>query len=212
MTTFLDRLKQDIILFDGAMGTQIHELNPSDAEWNGRNGCPEILNLTIPDKIQQIHENYLIAGADVIETNTFGANTIVLSEFDLQKRVVEINRKAAEIAGKAARNFSTPAKPRFVAGSLGPGTKLVSLGQTDFDTLYQSYSLQVRGLIEGGVDLFIIETCQDLLQIKAALIAIQDEMESARVHLPRIVSLTIETSGTMLIGSDISTALAVLSA
>ncbi|MCD6441204.1 MAG: methionine synthase [Candidatus Marinimicrobia bacterium] len=210
MMIFLERLKQDIILFDGAMGTQIHELNPSDAEWNGSNGCPEILNLTIPDKIQQIHENYLIAGADVIETNTFGANTIVLSEFDLQKRVVEINRKASEIAVKAVRNFSTPAKPRFVAGSLGPGTKLVSLGQTDFDTLYQSYSLQVRGLIEGGVDLFIIETCQDLLQIKAALIAIQDEMESVGVHLPRIVSLTIETSGTMLIGSDISTALAVL--
>ena len=208
--TFYDRLNQGLILFDGAMGTQVHDLHLTDADWDGRNGCPEVLNLTVPEKIQQIHEKYLNSGADVIETNTFGGNKIVLSEFDLQDRVIEINRIAAQAARRAADTILTAQKPRFVAGSMGPGTKLVTLGQTDFDTLHHSYSLQVRGLIEGGVDLFIIETCQDLLQVKAALLAVEDEMNRAGVKLPRIVSLTIETTGTMLVGSDISAALAAL--
>ncbi|MBN1466652.1 methionine synthase [candidate division KSB1 bacterium] len=208
--TFSDRVQRGLILFDGAMGTQVHELQPTDAEWNGRAGCPEVLNLTAPQKIQQIHERYLAAGADVIETNTFGGNKIVLAEFDLSDRVVEINRIAAQIARQATANFSTPAKPRFVAGSMGPGTKLITLGQTDFDAMYESYVLSARGLLEGGVDLFIIETCQDLLQIKAALLAVEDEMARAGVKLPRIVSLTIEPTGTMLVGSDVSAALAAL--
>jgi 5-methyltetrahydrofolate--homocysteine methyltransferase len=208
--TFYDRLNQGLILFDGAMGTQVHDLHLTDADWDGRNGCPEVLNLTVPDKIQKIHEKYLIAGADIVETNTFGGNRIVLSEFDLQDRVIEINEKAVQAARRAAESISTEEKPRFVAGSLGPGTKLVTLGQIDFDSLYESYAAQVRGLIKGGVDLFIIETCQDLLQIKAALLAVNDEMENAGVKLPRIVSLTIETTGTMLVGSDMSAALAAL--
>jgi len=207
---FSDRIKKGLVLFDGAMGTQIHNLNPGESEWGGHEGCPEILNLTIPDKIQQIHEKYLAAGADVIETNTFGGNSIVLSEFELEDRVIEINRKAAEIARQAAEKYSTPQKPRFVAGDIGPGTKIATLGQTDFDTLYESYALQVRGLIQGGVDLFIIETCQDPLQIKAALIAVDDELKSAGLEIPRIVSITIETTGTMLIGTDITAALAIL--
>ncbi|MBN2601627.1 MAG: methionine synthase [Candidatus Marinimicrobia bacterium] len=204
------RLKQGLILFDGAMGTQIHDLDPTDAEWDGRSGCPEILNLTIPDKIQQIHENYLAAGSDVIETNTFGGNKIVLSEFDLGDRVVEINRRAAEIARRAAQKYSIPEKPRFVAGDIGPGTKLITLQQTDYDTLYESYALQARGLIQGGVDMFIIETCQDPLQIKTALIAVNDELKIAGLNLPRIVSITIETNGTMLIGTDITAVLAII--
>ncbi len=208
--TFLDRLKNGLVLFDGAMGTQVHELELTDRDWDGRNGCPEVLNLTVPDKIQAIHEHYFAAGSDVVETNTFGGSTIVLSEFDLADRVVEINRTAAQIARKAADKFSTADKPRFVAGSMGPGTKLVTLGQTDFDTMVHSYALNARGLIEGGVDLFIIETCQDLLQIKAALLAVNDEMERAGIKLPKIVSLTIETTGTMLVGSDVSAALATL--
>ncbi|MDO9548211.1 MAG: homocysteine S-methyltransferase family protein, partial [Candidatus Marinimicrobia bacterium] len=207
---FSDRIKQGLILFDGAMGTQIHDLNPSDIEWDCRNGCSEVLNLTIPDKIQQIHENYLAAGSDVIETNTFGGNKIVLTEFDLGAKVVEINRRAAEIARRAAQKYSTPDKSRFVAGSMGPGTKLISLGQTDFDTMYLSYTLQARGLIQGGVDMFIIETCQDPLQIKAALTAVDDELKSANLKIPRIVSITIETTGTMLIGTDIAAAMAIL--
>jgi len=208
--TFYDRLKQGLILFDGAMGTQTYNLNLTEADWDGRNGCPEALNLTVPEKIQQIHERYLDAGSDVVETNTFGGSSIVLAEFDLQDRVLEVNRKAAQAARRAVDAFSTAEKPRFVAGSMGPGTKLVTLGQTDFDTMLESYSLQVRGLIEGGVDLFIIETCQDLLQVKTALLAVQDEMDRANIKLPRIVSLTIETTGTMLVGSDISAALATL--
>jgi len=207
---FSDRIKQGLILFDGAMGTQIHDLDPTDAEWDGRNGCPEVLNLTIPDKIQQIHEKYLDAGSDVIETNTFGGNKIVLSEFDLGDKVVEINRRAAEIARRAAQKYSTPEKPRFVAGDIGPGTKLITLEQTNYDTLYESYALQARGLIQGGVDLFIVETCQDPLQIKAALNAVDDELKVAGLKLPRIVSITIETTGTMLIGTDIAAALAIL--
>ncbi|MBN1559680.1 methionine synthase [candidate division KSB1 bacterium] len=208
--TFSDRLKNGLILFDGAMGTQVHQLEPTDAEWNGRAGCPEVLNLTAPEKIQQIHERYLNAGADVVETNTFGASKIVLAEFDLDDRIVDINRIAAQIARQATAKFSTPAQPRFVAGAMGPGTKLITLGQTDFDAMYESYALNARGLLAGGVDLFVIETCQDLLQIKAALLAVEDEMARAGVKLPKIVSLTIETTGTMLVGSEVSAALAAL--
>jgi 5-methyltetrahydrofolate--homocysteine methyltransferase len=207
---FFDRLKRGLILFDGAMGTQVHALNPTEKEWDGRNGCPEVLNLTAPKKIEQIHDRYFAAGADVVETNTFGGSKIVLTEFDLQDRVVEINRTAAQIAGRAAERFSTAGKPRFVAGSLGPGTRLITLGQTDIETMYESYALQARGLIEGGIDLFVIETCQDIMQVKAALLAVQDEMKSAGVRIPRAVTLTIETTGTMLVGSDISAALATL--
>ena len=207
--TFFDRLKQGIILFDGAMGTQIQDLQPTDAEWDGRLGCSEVLNLTVPEKIQAIHEAYFAAGSDVVETNTFGANEIVLAEYDLQDRVVEINRIAAQIACRAATNHAH-SKPRFVAGSMGPGTKLITLGQTDFDTMYRSYASQVQGLLEGGVDLFIIETCQDPLQIKTALLAVRDKMREHSVRLPIIVSVTIETTGTLLVGSDMSAVLATL--
>jgi len=207
--TFYDRLKQGIVLFDGAMGTQIQAMQPTDEEWDGRQGCSEVLNLTVPDKIQKIHEAYLAVGSDVVETNTFGANEIVLAEYDLQDRVVEINRIAAQVARRAVDNYAH-IKPRFVAGSMGPGTKLISLNQTDFDTMYRSYANQVRGLIEGGVDLFIVETCQDLLQIKTALLAIRDTMKDYDVRLPVIVSVTIETTGTLLIGSDMSAVLATL--
>ncbi|MBN1479691.1 methionine synthase [candidate division KSB1 bacterium] len=208
--TFYDRLKGGLILFDGAMGTQVHALEPTEEEWAGCNGCPEVLNLTVPAKVRQIHERYFAAGADVVETNTFGGSKIVLAEFDLADRAVEISRIAAQLARQAAEKFSTPEKPRFAAGSIGPGTKLITLGQTDFDTMYESYALNARGLLQGGVDVFVIETCQDLLQIKAALLAVDDEMAKARVKIPKAVSITIETTGTMLVGSDVSAALATL--
>lgn len=208
--TFFDRLKQGIVLFDGAMGTQIQALNPTDEEWGGKEGCTEILNLTVPEKVQSIHENYFAAGSDVVETNTFGANKIVLAEYDLQDRTMEINRIAAQIARRAVENYEH-IKPRFVAGSMGPGTKLITLGQTDFDTMYHSYFAQAQGLIEGGVDLFIIETCQDLLQIKTCILAVQDAMKQNDARLPIIVSVTVETTGTLLIGSEIGAVLAALS-
>ena len=203
-----ERLKNGVVVFDGAMGTQIQALNPSDAEWGGAQGCSEILNLTAPTKVQQIHEHYFAAGSDVVETNTFGANAIVLAEYDLQDRTVEINRTAAQIARRAAEQFSD--KPRFVAGSMGPGTKLITLGQTDFKTMYQSYSQQAQGLLQGGVDLLVIETCQDLLQIKTCLSAVFDAMENVRITVPVIVSVTVETTGTLLIGSEISAVLSAL--
>jgi len=207
--TFYDKLKRGVVLFDGAMGTQIQALHPSPAEWDGRMGCVEVLNLTAPHKVQNIHEAYLQAGSDVIETNTFGANEIVLAEYDLQDRVAEINREAARIARKASENYSKD-KPRFVAGSMGPGTKLITLGQTNFATMHHSYAMQAQGLLEGGADLFVIETCQDLLQIKTCLLAVFDTLEKNKVDLPVIVSVTVETSGTLLIGSEMAAVLAAL--
>ncbi len=207
--TFYERLQRGIVLFDGAMGTQVQALHLTPADWDGRMGCIEVLNLTAPHKIQNIHEAYLQAGSDVIETNTFGANEIVLAEYQLQDRVVEINREAARIARRAAENYSQD-KPRFVAGSMGPGTKLITLGQTDFATMHHSYAAQAQGLLEGGVDLFVIETCQDLLQIKTCLLAVFDTLEKNKVDLPVIVSVTVETSGTLLIGSEMAAVLAAL--
>ncbi|UCE04433.1 MAG: homocysteine S-methyltransferase family protein [bacterium] len=207
--TFRERLQQGIVLFDGAMGTQIQALKPTNEEWDGKIGCSEILNLTVPEKIQKIHENYLAVGSDVIETNTFGTNEIVLSEYNLQEHVFEINQTAAQLAREAVEKFAHE-KPCFAAGSIGPSTKVISLRQTDFETMYRSYSRQARGLIKGGVDSFVIETCQDLLKIKTALLAISDTMLKYEVDLPIIVSVTVETNGTLLLGSEIGAVLAVL--
>ncbi|MBI3599734.1 MAG: homocysteine S-methyltransferase family protein, partial [Nitrospinae bacterium] len=207
---FRKRLKKGIVIFDGAMGTQIHLLKPSDKDYLNKTGCSEILNLTIPDKIQRIHESYLSAGADVVETNTFGANEIVLSEYNIADKVEEINIRAAEIAKGAARKFSDT-KPRFAAGSMGPGTKLASLGHTTYDRLYESYFRQAKALIRGGVDLFIIETCQDPLQIKACINAVRDANNLSDTDLPIIVSVTIETTGTLLIGTELIAISAIVS-
>ncbi|MBN2356847.1 homocysteine S-methyltransferase family protein, partial [candidate division KSB1 bacterium] len=208
--SFFERLQQNnLILFDGAMGTQIQALDLDDKNWSGKTGCSEILNLTIPEQIQRLHENYYAAGADVVETNTLGANRIVLAEYDLQERTTEINRAAARIARRAADSYSKD-KPRYVAGSMGPGTKLISLGQTDFATMYRSYFDQAVGLIEGGIDLFIIETCQDLLAIKTGLLAAHDAMAKTGARLPVIVSITVETTGTLLVGSEVGAVMAAL--
>jgi len=207
--TFRERLQDSrVVLFDGAMGTQIQTLTISDEEWAGVAGCNEILNLTAPDKIAAIHAAYFAAGADVVETNTFGANRIVLAEYGLEERAREINRAAAVIARRAAA--AATEKPRFVAGSIGPGTRLISLGQTGFAALHTSCREQALGLIEGGADLLLIETCQDLLQIKTALIACRDAMAELGSDLPLAVSVTVETTGTLLVGSEISAVLAAL--
>ncbi|MDZ7724488.1 MAG: methionine synthase [candidate division KSB1 bacterium] len=206
--TFLERIQQGLVVFDGAMGTQVHAIDPTDEEWDGRNGCPEVLNFTVPEKIQTIHENYFNAGSDVVETNTFGGSGLVLAEFDLQNRTEELNETAAKIARRAADQFKD--RQRFVIGSMGPGTKLITLGQTDFETLHRAYFRQAFGLLQGGVDGLIIETCQDLLQVKTVLIAAQDAMRETGITVPRIVSVTIETTGSMLVGSDISAVLATL--
>ena len=205
---FTERLAHGVIVFDGAMGTQIHQLQPNEQDYQGKSGCIEILNLTLPQQIQQIHERYLAAGADVIETNSFGANPVVLSEYDLADQTELINNAAVAIAARARAKFSD--RPRFIAGSIGPGTKLPSLGHISYDQLYTSYWRQAQAMAQSGVDLFMVETCQDPLQIKACLNAIADAQQLAGTDLPVIVSVTVETSGTLLVGTEISAVITII--
>ena len=210
---FLNALKEKILLFDGAMGTQIQGLDLAPEVWQGKQGLNELLNLTAPEEILKIHSAYLSAGSDIIETNTFGANRIVLSEYGMAESAAEINYRAALIAGEAVETlYRNENRTAFVAGSIGPGTKLPSLGQIDFDSLYSSYLEQAQSLIKGGVDLLLIETCQDLLQIKTAVIAGKDAARSSGISVPIAVSFTVESSGALLIGSDIGAVVTVLSA
>src|SRR5262249_24358594 len=158
-----------IFVFDGAMGTNLQRFNPTVDDYDGNEGCTEMLCFTRPAWLKSIHASFFEVGCDIVETNSFGANRLVLAEYGLQDRTLEFNRVAAQIAREVAQQFSKPGRPRFVAGSMGPGTKLPSLGHIDFDTLRRNYEEQARGLLEGGVDLLLIETCQDLLQVKAAI-------------------------------------------
>ncbi len=203
-------IKQKVMILDGAMGTQIQNLDiPIDA-WSGLEGCNEILNSTCRGDIQDIHRGYLKAGADIVKTNTFGALPWVLDDYGISSRAFELAKDGAKIAKEACEEFSSSEKPRFCAGSLGPGTKLPSLGHISYDDMYEGYKISAFGLIEGGVDLFLIETAQDPLQIKAALHAINDAMLSDGRKLPIMVSATIELSGTMLIGTDATTIATIL--
>lgn len=215
---FLDALAQRVILFDGAMGTTIQRYNLGADDFGGKpyEGCNELLCVTRPDVIAEIHRAYLDAGADVIETNSFGSSAIVLAEYGIAERSYELSRAAAELARSVADAYCTPQRRRFVAGSMGPGTKLPSLGHIEFDQAEEAFYLQARGLIDGGADLLCIETCQDPLQVKAAIAgaerAIAEWQRSSqpdwRAHtIPIIVSVTIETTGTMLMGTDIAAAL-----
>lgn len=194
-----------ILLFDGAMGTSIQNYEIDEDIWQGNSGCSEWLNHAAPEIIQEIHEQYFEAGADVVETNTFGGTELVMSEYGLQDRTYELNLKGAQIARAAADKYG-----KFAAGSMGPGTKLPSLAQISYDDLYTMYHSQAEALLEGGVDLFIIETCQDLLQIRSALNAVFDVKEKKNSDAPVMVSLTVEQTGTMLMGTDIAAAVAVL--
>ncbi len=213
--TFLERLNCDdhpVLIFDGATGTSIQNLNLKAKDFGGADleGCNENLVITRPDIVEEIHNQFLRAGCDVIETNTFGSSPIVLSEYGLQDKTIELNEIAAQIARKAAEEFTTQTKPRYVAGSIGPTTKLPTLGHISFDELVSSYQIQIKGLIKGGVDLFIIETCQDVLQIKAAIEAINKCLRDSSKSIPIMVSITMETTGTMLLGTDIAAALSIL--
>ena len=211
---FLQELSRRPLVFDGAMGTATHALDLDvQRDFLGKENCPEILVASRPELIQGIHESFLAVGADVVETDTFGGMPHVLAEFELQDRALELNQKAAEVARAACARFSTSDKPRFVAGSMGPGTKLITLGNIDWDGLFASYREQARGLLAGGVDCFIIETCQDLLQIKCALnavLAALEEKGKTAQDVPIMVSVTIENTGTMLLGTEIAAAAAAL--
>ncbi len=212
---FLERLHgpgRPVLVFDGATGTSLQQMDLDAEDFGGPalEGCNEMLVMTRPDAVQAVHRQFLEVGADVIETDTFGAASIVLAEYDLQDQAFAINRRAAELAREMADAYSTPEKPRFVAGSMGPTTKLPTLGHIDFDTMKASFAEQAEGLIAGDVDLFIVETCQDVLQIKAALQGIEQAFARTGQRRPLMVSVTMETTGTMLVGSDIAAVVAIL--
>jgi 5-methyltetrahydrofolate--homocysteine methyltransferase len=206
----LARLGRRPFVIDGAMGTSIHECNCDlERDYLGKENCTEILVQTRPEVIQGIHESFLEVGADAVETDTFGANKLVFAEFDLVEQTRELNKIAAEVARAACEKHSTKDKPRFVLGSMGPGTKLITLGHTDWDELLDSYTEQARGLLDGGVDAFLIETCQDILQVKCAINACLDalaERNKDASDVPIMANVTIETTGTMLVGTEIAAA------
>ena len=209
---YLNRDDKPIIIFDGGTGTSFQNLNLSSHDFGGDDleGCNENLVLSSPNTVEQVHNSFLEAGCHVIETNTFGASSIVLDEYSISNKAYEINKKAAQIAKKCANLFSSINTPRFVAGSIGPTTKLPTLGHISFDKLKDSYEEQINGLIDGGIDLLLIETCQDVLQIKSALFASQEVIKNKNIELPIMISITMETTGTMLVGSDIASALTIL--
>ena len=213
--TFLERLhspERPVLVFDGATGTSLQLLNLTAEDFGGAalEGCNEQLVFTRPNAVQTVHRHFLEAGCDVIETDTFGATSIVLAEYGLEDQAFTMNKRAAELAREMADAYSTPEKPRFVAGSLGPTTKLPTLGHIAFDVLKASFQEQAEGLMAGDVDLFIVETCQDVLQIKAALMGIESAFSRLGRRLPMMVSVTMETTGTMLVGSDIAAVVAIL--
>ncbi|CAK23703.1 methionine synthase [Synechococcus sp. CS-197] len=212
---FLARLHdpcKPVLVFDGATGTSLQQMDLTAEDFGGEalEGCNENLVVTRPDAVQAVHRLFLDAGCDVIETDTFGAASVVLAEYGLEDQAFELNRRAAELAREMADHYSNDTKPRFVAGSMGPTTKLPTLGHIDFDTLRDSFQEQAAGLLAGDVDLFIIETCQDVLQIKAALQGVEAAFEASGQRRPLMVSVTMETTGTMLVGSDIAAVVSIL--
>jgi 5-methyltetrahydrofolate--homocysteine methyltransferase len=200
-----DALATRILVLDGAMGTMIHQVPLSlEKDYQGKENCPEILVVTRPDVIGGIHRAYFEAGADIVETDTFGGTSIVLSEFQLQDRTHELNYAAAKLARQVADEFSTPARPRFVAGSMGPTTKDLNITvTTTFTQLRDAYYAQAKALVEGGADLLLIETCFDTGNLKAGLVAVQKLQRELGVQIPVIASVTIERNGTMLGGQPI---------
>ena len=198
------------MVYDGAMGTNIQKRNPTLDDYWGKENCSEVLSLSRPDIIRDIHADFFRVGCDVVETNTFGGTRLVLREFDLEDKVKEINLAAVKLARESAQQLSTPDHPRFVAGSIGPTTKLPSLGHVGFDEMLASYEEQALALIEGGVDILLIETAQDLLQAKIAAIGVIEAMKRAGKRLPVQVQVTLQESGTMLLGTEIGAALTAL--
>ncbi len=210
MSGFLAALRERVLIADGAMGTALHAHDLSVDDYQGLEGCNEILCVSRPDVVRTVHAAYCVAGCDVIETNAFGANAVVLGEYGIAHRVHELNLAAARLAREVAADYSTPDQPRFVLGNLGPGTKLPSLGHLDFDTLAACYRDQTRGLLAGGVDGLLVETCQDILQTKCALAGIDDACAELGWRPPVIVQVTMEPTGTMLMGTEIGAALAAI--
>jgi 5-methyltetrahydrofolate--homocysteine methyltransferase len=216
---YLDTLGRRVLVFDGAMGTSIQQLELSAADFGGPglDGCNDHLVLSRPDAIEQIHASFLEVGCDVLETNTFRANRLTLKEYGLQDRVLDMNRGAAQLARRVADRFATPVRPRFVAGSIGPSGFLPStsdptLGNITFDELADVFGEQARGLVEGGVDVLLIETSQDLLEVRAAIAGIHRYFRESGEWRPIQAQVTLDTSERMLLGTDIAASLVVLEA
>ena len=200
-------LSERVVIADGAMGTMLQAANPSLADFENHEGCNEILNVSRPDIVRSVHDEYLAAGVDAIETNTFGANWSNLADYGIEDRIYELAFAGGTIAREAADAFSTPDKPRFVLGSLGPGTKLPSLGHTTYENLKIAYYTAAKGLADSGCDALLVETSQDLLQVKAAVNGCRQAILEAAHDIVLIAQVTVETTGTMLMGSEIGAAL-----
>src|ERR1700761_5090284 len=208
----LDVLRATVLLCDGGMGSRVQAL-PLDVErdFHGKENCTDVLNLSRPDLVRDIHRGYFEAGADMVETNTFGGSPVTLAEFDIADRALEINRRAVELAREAAESFAD-GRHRWVVGSVGPGTKLPTLGNIAYDPLEAALTVQARGLIAGGVDAILIETCQDPLQIKDAVNAVKAARAEAGADTPIFVQVTVETTGALLVGRGIAAAATVVHA
>ncbi|MFM1968570.1 MAG: methionine synthase, partial [Actinomycetota bacterium] len=201
-------LSEQVVIADGAMGTMLQNAQPSLEDFQGYEGCNEILNVTRPELVAQIHSKYFESGVDAVETNTFGANLANLAEYGISDRIYELSLAGAQIAREVANEFSqSTGSPKWVLGSMGPGTKLPTLGHVTYAELKQAYALSAKGLIDGGSDALLIETTQDLLQAKAAVNGAREAMASAERDVVLIAQVTVETTGTMLLGSEIGAAL-----
>ncbi|MEN9351424.1 MAG: 5-methyltetrahydrofolate--homocysteine methyltransferase [Actinomycetota bacterium] len=207
MNSLRSALLNRVVIADGAMGTMLQAQNPTLADFQNHEGCNEILNVTRPDIVKSVHNQYLQVGVDAIETNTFGANFANLAEYGIEDRIYELAYSGAKLARECADQFSTPDKPRWVLGSLGPGTKLPTLGHTTYEKLKQAYETASTGLIEGGSDALLIETAQDLLQAKSAINGAREAINKSKKDIVLIAQVTVETTGTMLMGSEIGAAL-----
>ncbi len=209
---FIQAARERVLVLDGAMGTSIHARRLPLSDYEGHENCVDLVTATRPDVVRDIHRAFLSVGCDAVMTNTFGANKIVLGDFGLADRTYALNKQSAQIAREACAEFDRPNRPRFVIGSMGPGTRLPTLGQTTWDVILDSYTEQARGLLDGGVDALLVETCQDLLQAKSGIVACIDAMREKGRQVPILNTVTIETTGTMLIGTEIAAAMAAIDA
>ena len=210
MSTLRTALAERVVVADGAMGTMLQASDATVDDFEGYEGCNEILNVTRPDIVTGVHEAYLDAGADCVTTNSFGANLGNLGEYGIAERIAELSEASARLARAAADRWATPDRPRWVLGSMGPGTKLPTLGHTTFRELRDTYQVNAEGLLRGGADALIIETCQDLLQAKAAIVGARRAVAELAPDALVIAQVTIETTGTMLLGTEIGAALTAL--
>ncbi|MFB9605631.1 homocysteine S-methyltransferase family protein, partial [Streptomyces roseofulvus] len=200
-----------VVVADGAMGTMLQAADPTLDDFTGLEGCNEILNVTRPDLVAAVHREYFAAGVDCVETNTFGANLAALAEYGIEDRVHDLSEAGARVAREVADACTAEdGRPRWVLGSMGPGTKLPTLGHVAYGPLRDAYQQNAEGLVCGGADALLIETSQDLLQTKAAVVGARRALDWIGLDLPVIVQVTVETTGTMLLGSEIGAALTAL--